>query len=425
MKKIYALTLIVTVLTLQPVFASTDSNPTVKEQLENLNQCWKDKNFDDQILKERILLKDEIKLIQTHLSLVEQKLRDKNTDNLSTEQKTNRLKCLDILHDYWINGAFPKNLYHNKRTPYFIDNFGTACAVGQLIISSGCEDFAKKISNESNYLYIKELNEKYSDLKNWADTYGFTIDELAWIQPGYVICDTACNLSASISASGGQSPYTYLWNPSGQTSMSATGLCPATSYTCTVVDALGDTVAPSNCMIVFQATVSMGNVLSIPSASPVYFSVSSTNDNGTCNGTATATPTSGTPPYSYYWNPSGQITQTATGLCQGTYTVVVTDLNSCSSVNIVTVNLTTGITETKNYSFILFPNPATDKLFTSFENLPSKVTIYNTLGEIVLVQLLVDVGAYIDISSLDNGVYFITIESSSVTTRQKIIKNTP
>ncbi len=45
-----------------------------------------------------------------------------------------------------------------------------------------------------------------------------------------------------------------------------------------------------------------------------------------CTGTATVTPAGGTAPYSYSWNDSqAQLTQTATGLCAGTYTVTVTD----------------------------------------------------------------------------------------------------
>lgn len=51
----------------------------------------------------------------------------------------------------------------------------------------------------------------------------------------------------------------------------------------------------------------------------------------TCSGTATVNPTGGTAPYTYVWSDSeGQLTQTATGLCEGTYQVVVTDANGIS-----------------------------------------------------------------------------------------------
>lgn len=45
-----------------------------------------------------------------------------------------------------------------------------------------------------------------------------------------------------------------------------------------------------------------------------------------CTGTATVNVSGGNPPYSYNWNDSqAQLTQTATGLCAGTYNVIVTD----------------------------------------------------------------------------------------------------
>jgi gliding motility-associated-like protein len=46
----------------------------------------------------------------------------------------------------------------------------------------------------------------------------------------------------------------------------------------------------------------------------------------TCTGTATVNPAGGTAPYTFIWNDSqAQLTQTATGLCAGTYAVTVTD----------------------------------------------------------------------------------------------------
>ncbi len=48
----------------------------------------------------------------------------------------------------------------------------------------------------------------------------------------------------------------------------------------------------------------------------------------TTDGTATATPNGGTPPYTYAWS-DGQTTQTATDLASGTYGVTITDLYDC------------------------------------------------------------------------------------------------
>src|ERR1700749_3481178 len=50
-----------------------------------------------------------------------------------------------------------------------------------------------------------------------------------------VTCNGYANGTASVSASGGASPYTYLWSPGGQTSTSVSKLSPGT-YTVTVTD---------------------------------------------------------------------------------------------------------------------------------------------------------------------------------------------
>lgn len=61
-------------------------------------------------------------------------------------------------------------------------------------------------------------------------------------------------------------------------------------------------------------------------------SVCATQGVSTCDGTATVTPSGGTGPYTYVWNDSqAQMTQTAIGLCEGFYDVIVTDANSVTA----------------------------------------------------------------------------------------------
>jgi hypothetical protein len=55
-----------------------------------------------------------------------------------------------------------------------------------------------------------------------------------------------------------------------------------------------------------------------------------------CNGTATATATSGTSPYTYVWLPTGGL-QTISNLCSGTYDVTITDANGCKISGSVTL----------------------------------------------------------------------------------------
>lgn len=75
-------------------------------------------------------------------------------------------------------------------------------------------------------------------------------------------------------------------------------------------------------------------------AAPLSANSSQTNVTcfGACNGTATATPTGGTAPYTYAWAPSGGNAATATGLCPNTYTCTITD--NVGATTTVTVNIT-------------------------------------------------------------------------------------
>jgi len=82
----------------------------------------------------------------------------------------------------------------------------------------------------------------------------------------------------------------------------------------------------------------------------IYTTMSQTDPlcGGVCDGTATADPSYGATllPYSYVWSPGGQTTQTATGLCAGSYTVIVSDANGNTTTDFVTITEPTAITTT-------------------------------------------------------------------------------
>ena len=146
-----------------------------------------------------------------------------------------------------------------------------------------------------------------------------------------VSCNGGSDGEAIVSASGGTAPYSYSWNTvPPQTTDTATGL-PAGSYTVTVTDDQGCTET---------ATVQVNE--------PPALGVSIVNTPETCSGsadgTAVATPNGGTPPYSYSWNTTPpQLSDTATGLTAGTYTVTVTDSLGCVFEDSTTVTPTTEI----------------------------------------------------------------------------------
>lgn len=123
----------------------------------------------------------------------------------------------------------------------------------------------------------------------------------------------------TVSVTNGKSPFSYNWS-TGQTGsmINVTPSAPSSTYTVTVTD-------DNNCIGTAEVTVT---------AAPNTVSVNVTTVDDMCNmglGSATANPSSGTPPYSYEWN-TGATTQTISGLFPGTYTVTVTDAGTCTDV---------------------------------------------------------------------------------------------
>jgi gliding motility-associated-like protein len=70
----------------------------------------------------------------------------------------------------------------------------------------------------------------------------------------------------------------------------------------------------------------------------------------TCTGTATVNPSGGIAPYTYAWNDShAQTTQTATGLCAGTYTCTVMDnTGTTTSIAVTVLDFQPTVTPTNN-----------------------------------------------------------------------------
>lgn len=164
---------------------ATTNESKLFQQLLKVNEQW-----NNQPENQDIIALSEIKNVTTfnewiaqHLMLVEQTLRARNTKHLSAQQIKNRLQLLDKLNGYWQAEIFPVNDYLPYKNPVFIDRKGTHCAVGYLMQQSGYGVLAESIDTKQKFAYIHDI--KISRVKEWAQEHGFTIDELAWIQPGY------------------------------------------------------------------------------------------------------------------------------------------------------------------------------------------------------------------------------------------------
>ncbi len=123
--------------------------------------------------------------------------------------------------------------------------------------------------------------------------------------------------------SGGTSPYTYSWSPSGGSTATASGLSAGT-YTLHVTSNLGCTATSS-------ATITQ------PAAMTTTKTVTEVTCNGGATGKIVATVSGGTSPYTYSWSPRGGSTATATGLSAGTYTLLITSHAGCTATTTATI----------------------------------------------------------------------------------------
>lgn len=156
----------------------------VFNQLAKVNQYWLAQKDIDRYGLEANTATTNTEWIRLHLTQVEKTLRNRSTAHLTPEQKANRLRSLNDLHQYMLAGNFPVNDEYSYQTPIFIDKYDNFCAVGYLVKSSGHEQVSRMIAAQTNLAYVKQM--RYPELAGWARDYGFTTDELAWIQPAYM-----------------------------------------------------------------------------------------------------------------------------------------------------------------------------------------------------------------------------------------------
>ncbi|MCB0429070.1 MAG: gliding motility-associated C-terminal domain-containing protein [Flavobacteriales bacterium] len=145
--------------------------------------------------------------------------------------------------------------------------------------------------------------------------------------------------SVNVTASGGTPNYSYIWMPGGATTATMTGLGAGT-YAVTVTDANGCSITGDTAVVgINSPTVTVDNTTNPPC-------------NGDCTGTASVSSTGGAPGYTYLWS-DNQAGTTATGLCAGTYTVTVTDINGCTATTTATITEPTALSQTTSHTDIL------------------------------------------------------------------------
>lgn len=136
-----------------------------------------------------------------------------------------------------------------------------------------------------------------------------------------VSCNGGADGSIDLTVTGGKSPYTYSWS-NGATSEDISGLSVGT-YGVTVTDANMCTKASS---------------VTLTEPTPINLSTEQSNVTcfGSSNGEIGLIAFGGTPGYSFNWS-NGATSQDLSGIPAGTYTVTVTDANSCTATTSTTI----------------------------------------------------------------------------------------
>jgi len=178
-----------------------------------------------------------------------------------------------------------------------------------------------------------------TDVAGCVTSDSITLVEPTAIQVSSVVNDVTCfgdyDGGVDLTVSGGTPGYTYSW-PTGATSQDISGLSGG-YYQVVVTDSNG-------------CESTLGAIVYEPQPLATYITqTTNASCNNLCDGKLASLTVGGTTPYSVTWNdPSSQVTDTASGLCDGQYLIIVTDDNGCMSLANGTITEPTALTSVMN-----------------------------------------------------------------------------
>jgi hypothetical protein len=177
-------------------------------------------------------------------------------------------------------------------------------------------------------------------------------------------------------------------------------------------------------------------------AQPVQITYTYTNGcNNTWNGTITTGANFGRPPYNYQINSFGYNTRNVfTSLGPATYTIYAKDANGVISSTTVTIIVTSSAcvksanqtnqdstiikSESNLQQYSIYPNPTNDEFNIKLSGLfnPSNYVLYNSKGQKVLSESIVNKKQFSFGKFLAPGIYYIRFTELNKVLSQKIIK---
>lgn len=109
---------------------------------------------------------------------------------------------------------------------------------------------------------------------------------------------------------------------------------------------------------------------------------------------------------------SGETNQNFTAITNGDYAVIV-EQNSCIDTSACVSIIVTSMNNIDKNELSVFPNPASDKLYINYSSkITSQIDIMDVTGKKIISLMQNHSSAEINISNLEQGVYFIQITST-------------
>ena len=297
------------------------------------------------------------------------RLIDWNLNNLGNQDRSLQAAAVLLLPDCNFTWTPQSPVCPNTLVTFTMTNPNPAFVMAWSIINSGTNATAVGVTNDTIFTANSGTNAGSFTVQlivsvpfaggSIVDTCSTVITvnvlTLSTTQTN-VSCFGGNNGSINLTVSGGTAPYTYVWTgsgggivPAGQANLQDPSGLVAGTYNVTVTDAAG-------CSSSTSATITQ------PAAA---LATTETHVNASCFGGSTGSinlsVTGGTPPYSYVWTasnggvvPAGQANlQDLTGLVAGTYSVVVTDANLCTTQRSVIITQPAAVTTTETHVNVL------------------------------------------------------------------------
>jgi hypothetical protein len=258
-----------------------------------------------------------------------------------------------------------------------------------------------------------------TDANNCSANASYVIGYDAPISLSMTVSGTKCYGSTDgaidLNVSGGHPDLNYLWS-TGAVTQNLKNLAPG-SYSVTVTDS-------KNCKSISSASVVE------PQALVISHTVYDATTNDPWNGKIEVVASGGTEPYLYTLS-TGPFNGTGIFNClsSGSFSVAVNDANNCGPVNTGTLYISyiTAIPGASEVALKLFPNPASDYLYITYNKTVQKdwiIELISLNGKIIQTEKLdsnILSGTYkMDLQGIAKGIYLVKINGTLTT--EKIIK---